>query len=66
MDRARFTLFNVVGAVLWVIGIGLLGYVFGNIPWVQQHFEKFIWALILLPGLLAVWGAVSTRLKTPG
>lgn len=61
MDRARFTVFNVVGAVVWVIGVGLLGYVFGNIPWVQQHFEKFIWALILVPGLLAAWGAFKAR-----
>jgi membrane-associated protein len=53
--------FNVVGAVVWVIGVGLLGYVFGNIPWVQQHFEKFIWALILVPGLLAAWGAFKAR-----
>ena len=65
MDRARFSLFNVSGAVLWVIGIGVLGYVFGNIPWVQQHFEKVIWALIVLPGLLAVWGAYKARQSPP-
>jgi membrane-associated protein len=61
MDRARFTLFNVSGALLWVVGVSTVGYVFGNIPWVQQHFEKFIWALIVLPGLLAVWGAIKSR-----
>ena len=63
MDRLRFTLFNVSGAVLWVVGVGLIGYVFGNIPWVQQHFEKFIWALILLPGLLSLWAAFKGRQK---
>ena len=63
MDRLRFTLFNVSGAVLWVVGVGLIGYVFGNIPWVQQHFEKFIWALIILPGLLSVWAAFKSRQK---
>ena len=63
MDRARFTLFNVSGAVLWVVGVSIIGYVFGNIPWVQQHFEKFIWALIVLPGLVAVWGAIKSRLQ---
>jgi membrane-associated protein len=63
MDRARFTLFNVLGAVLWVVGVATIGYVFGNIPWVQQHFEKFIWALIVLPGLVAVWGAIKSRLQ---
>jgi membrane-associated protein len=63
MDRTRFTLFNVLGAVLWVVGVAMIGYVFGNIPWVQQHFEKFIWALIVLPGLVAVWGAIKSRLQ---
>jgi len=66
MDRARFTLFNVSGALLWVVGVSALGYVFGNIPWVQQHFEKFIWALIVLPGLVAVWGAIKSRTQSAG
>ena len=66
MDRGRFTFFNVSGAVLWVVGVCGLGYVFGNIPWVQQHFEKFIWALIVLPGLVAVWGAIKSRTQSAG
>lgn len=61
MPRQRFTLFNVLGAVLWVLGVGLMGYVFGNIPWVQQHFEKIIWAMIAVPGLAALWGAFRAR-----
>jgi len=44
-----------------VVGVGLIGYVFGNISWVQQHFEKFIWALIILPGLLSLWAAYKAR-----
>ena len=66
MDRARFTLFNVSGAVLWVVGVSIIGYVFGNIAWVQQHFEKFIWALIVVPGLIAVWGAIKSRTQSAG
>ena len=61
MNRATFTLFNVVGAVLWVVGLGLLGYFFGNLPWVQQHFSKVIWAFILVPGLMALFGAWRAR-----
>ena len=61
MDRLRFTLFNVAGASIWVVGLGLLGYWFGNIPVVQAHFEKVIWALIILPGLIAIWGAYKAN-----
>jgi len=63
MDRLRFTFFNVSGAVLWVVGVGAIGYVFGNIPWVQQHFEKIIWAFIVLPGLVSLWAAFQARRK---
>lgn len=61
MDRARFTLFNVIGALLWVVGIVTAGYVFGNLPWVQTHFSKIIWALIIIPGLIALAGAWKAR-----
>ncbi len=57
MNRARFSAFNVLGAVLWVVGIGLAGYWFGNIAWVQRHLEKIIWGMILVPGLIALWGS---------
>jgi membrane-associated protein len=57
MGRAKFTAFNVVGAVVWVIGLCSAGYFFGNFPWVKDNLEKIIWALILVPGLIAVFGA---------
>ncbi|AKJ29991.1 DedA family protein [Caldimonas brevitalea] len=61
MSRAKFTFFNVTGAVLWVGGLTLAGYLFGNIPLVQQHLSKIIWALILVPGLIALFGAWKAR-----
>jgi membrane-associated protein len=56
MTRSRFTLFNVVGALVWVIGLTSAGYFFGNLPWVKQNLDKIIWGLILGPGLIALWG----------
>ena len=63
MTRSKFTFFNVTGAVLWVGGITLVGYLFGNIPWVKLHMDKIIWAAILLPGLLVLFGAWKARRK---
>ena len=57
MNRAKFTMFNVVGALIWVLGIGTAGYFFGNLPLVREHLEKIIWGLILVPGLIAIFGA---------
>jgi membrane-associated protein len=56
MTRSRFTLFNVVGALIWVIGLTTAGYFFGNLPWVKQNLDKIIWGLIIGPGLIALWG----------
>lgn len=68
MSRRKFTVYDVSGAVLWVGGITTLGYLFGNIPWVQQHLDKIIWAAILVPGLLVMLGAwrAKRRLAAEG
>ena len=57
MTRRKFVFFNVLGAALWVFGIVTAGYFFGNLPWVKANLEKIIWGLILIPGLLAIFGA---------
>ena len=56
MSRGKFTTYNVVGAVIWVIGLTAAGYFFGNLPWVQANLSKIIWALIIVPGLIAIFG----------
>ncbi|WP_423599503.1 DedA family protein [Roseateles sp. MS654] len=56
MTRSRFTAYNVAGGVIWVVGLTLAGYLFGNIPFVQTHLSKIIWAMILVPGLIALYG----------
>ena len=61
MTRSKFTFFNVVGGVIWVVGLTLAGYLFGNLPFVQTHLSKIIWALILVPGLIAIFGAWRAR-----
>jgi membrane-associated protein len=61
MSRAKFTVYNVVGALIWVIGLTLAGYWFGNLPWVQQHLDKIIWALIVVPGLIAIYGGWKAK-----
>jgi membrane-associated protein len=61
MTRSKFTFFNVVGGVIWVVGLTLAGYWFGNLPFVQTHLSKIIWALIIVPGLIALFGVWKAR-----
>lgn len=66
MTRRTFSVYNVVGALLWVVGLCTLGYLFGNLPWVKQHLSKIIWALIIVPGLLALYGGWKSRRAAAG
>jgi len=63
MTRRKFTLYDVSGGALWVGGVTLAGYLFGNIPWVKAHLDKIIWTAIVLPGLLVLIGAWRARTK---
>ena len=63
MTRSKFTFYDVTGGVLWVGGVTLAGYLFGNIPWVKANLDKIIWGAIFLPGLLVLLGAWRARRK---
>lgn len=55
MTYARFALFNVTGAVLWVVSLTTLGYLLGNTTWVRENFQWVTLAMIIVPGLPAVY-----------
>ena len=61
MTRSKFTFYDITGGALWVGGIVTAGYFFGNVPFVKTHLDKIIWAMILVPGLLVVFGAWRAR-----
>jgi membrane-associated protein len=63
MTRRKFTFYDVTGGMLWVGGITLAGYLFGNLPWVKDNLEKIIWTAILLPGIVVLFGAWRARRK---
>ena len=62
MTRSRFTLFDISGGALWVCSLTLAGYLFGNIPFVKEHLSHIIWAMIIIPGLIILAGALKSRL----
>lgn len=61
MSRRKFTFYDITGGALWVIGIIMMGYLFGNIPFVKTHLDKVIWAMIFIPGMFIMWGAWKSR-----
>jgi membrane-associated protein len=61
MTRSKFTFYDVTGGLLWICSLTLAGYAFGNIPWVKENLDKIIWAAIIVPGLLVLFGAWRAR-----
>jgi membrane-associated protein len=62
MRYSQFALYNVVGAVAWVLICTLSGYWFGGNDWVQKHFEAVLVAIVIISVLpMAVEFVLSRR-----
>jgi membrane-associated protein len=61
MSYGYFFSYNVFGGIIWVLIFTLLGFFFGNIPFVKKNFEFVIIAIILISVVPAVWEAVKAR-----
>ncbi len=49
MDRKHFTLFNIIGGVLWAGGVTLLGFILGDrVPWVNQNLDLIFIIIVLI------------------
>jgi membrane-associated protein len=64
MQYRRFLSFNVVGAVAWIVLTIGAGYLFGNIPFVQKHFELVVLAIVAVSLAPAVVEFVRDRART--
>ncbi len=57
MTYTKFALFNVSGAVLWVVSLGYAGYFFGNLPFIKNNLTLVILGIIflsILPGIIEI------------
>lgn len=58
MSYRHFALFNVSGALAWVLLFAYAGYLFGDLPVVQENLKLLIVAIIvvsILPGIIEIW-----------
>ncbi|RBP99503.1 DedA family protein [Bifidobacterium xylocopae] len=61
MRWSRFTPFSVLGGLVWSSLFTLLGFFFGGIPAVQEHFELIIVLILLISVLPTVIGLLKAR-----
>ena len=69
MKFVRFALFSVSGGVLWVVSILTAGYLFGQRPFVKDHFEFVVVAIVFIsvaPVIIQAWHGRNGRDERAG
>lgn len=61
MSYAKFTLFNLIGALAWVVSLCLAGYWLGNMAWVKQNLSLIIVGIIAISFLPVALGYLKSR-----
>jgi membrane-associated protein len=64
MHYGKFIEYNATGGFVWVFGFTLLGYFFGNIPFVKENFSLVVLAIIVLSVLPMVYEFVKAKYAT--
>ena len=63
MKWHNFFVFNILGGITWSTLFILLGYFFGGIPFVQEHFELLIVGIVVVSLVPTVVGLVRSRMN---
>ena len=48
MDFRKYALYSTIGALLWAVGVTVLGYFLGNVPWVAKNVELVLVLIVLI------------------
>jgi membrane-associated protein len=63
MPYRIYITFCVLGAILWVGSISTIGYLFGNLPWVKENFEKVVLGIVFISVLPIFVGLIKARMN---
>jgi len=70
MDYRRFVMFNLLGGLVWAIGVTMLGYtlgrLFGGIEGIDKYFTLLVIAFFLIPGvpgLIHLWNDYRSEIS---
>ena len=65
MDFRKFSFYNILGAIIWVVSITSLGFILGENAWVKSNLEYIIIGLVLIVTAPVIM-KVAFRKKTAG
>jgi len=63
MPFGRFTYYNIIGGVAWIVALLLGGYLLGQIPIIKNNFELVILFIATVTFVPAIWAAVKSRMQ---
>jgi membrane-associated protein len=61
MPYSKYIAYCIAGALLWVVGITMLGYMLGSNPFVKNNFELVVFGIIGFSVLPMLWAFVKNR-----
>lgn len=64
MTYSKFILYNVVGGLVWVFLFTLLGYFFGQLPFVKANFEFVVIAIIGISVVPMIWEFAAEKMRS--
>lgn len=62
MNFRTFFTYNIIGGILWVVGVTVAGYFLGQIPFVEKNLEKFILGIVFV-SVIPIFTGYFTRKK---
>lgn len=63
MPFGRFTFYNIVGGVTWIVALLFGGFLLGQIPVIKNNFEIVIVTIAVVTFVPAIWAAVKSKLQ---
>jgi membrane-associated protein len=65
MHYRRFVVFNVMGGLLWTVGVIMLGYWFGNVAFIKNNIEIVLIGIVVLSIIPAALEVLRHRKQQP-
>jgi membrane-associated protein len=59
MERGKYLLYTLIGAVAWVVPFTVAGYLLGQNQWVQLHFKHISLTIVILTLIPLVWSFIK-------
>lgn len=61
MHFGRYSFYNIVGAVSWIVIFLFLGYLLGNVPFFKKNFSLIALGIVVVSLLPPIWAALRSR-----